>query len=77
MATLDNIKNRLIDRILLTKNKKLLFDLENMISSSETEQELTFDSYQIEMLLMSEEDIKEGKLISEADLEEKDAKWMN
>ena len=59
------------------ENKKLLFAIENMISSSETEQEITLDSFQIEMLLMSEEDIKEGRLISEADLEKKDAEWMN
>lgn len=77
MATLDNIKNRIIDRILMTKNEKLLFAIEKMFSTNDTEEEVSLNSYQIEMLLMSEKDIEEGRLISESDLEEKDAEWMN
>lgn len=77
MTTLDNIKNRIIDRILMTKNEKLLFAIEKMFSTNDTEEEVSLNSYQIEMLLMSEKDIEEGRLISESDLEEKDAEWMN
>ena len=31
---------------------------------------------QIEMLMMSEEDIKYGRLVSESDLDEQDAKYI-
>lgn len=77
MATLDEIKNRLIDQILVTKNEKLLSAIENMFNATPKEEKLVLDSYQIEMLMMSEKDIEEGKLVSESDLEEQDAEWMN
>jgi len=77
MKTLDKIKNRLIDRILMTKNEKLLSAIENLFNSDEMEEKLVLNSYQIEMLMMSENDIKEGKLISESDLNKLDAEWMD
>ncbi|MGH1383293.1 hypothetical protein [Kordia sp.] len=77
MATLNEIKNKLIDQILITKNEKLLSAIENIFSATATEEKLVLDSYQVEMLLMSEKDIKEGRLISESDLEEEDSEWMN
>ncbi|QHI36610.1 hypothetical protein IMCC3317_19730 [Kordia antarctica] len=77
MTALDKIKNRLIDQILITKNEELLSTIENLFSSTETEEKLVLDSYQLEMLMMSEKDIDEGKLISESDLEKLDAEWMD
>lgn len=77
MKTLDKIKNRLIDRILITKNEKLLSAIENLFNTDETEEKLVLNSYQIEMLMMSENDIKEGNLISESDLKKLDAEWMD
>ncbi|WP_160129301.1 hypothetical protein [Kordia antarctica] len=74
---MDKIKNRLIDQILITKNEELLSTIENLFSSTETEEKLVLDSYQLEMLMMSEKDIDEGKLISESDLEKLDAEWMD
>jgi hypothetical protein len=77
MATLNEIKNKLIDQILITKNEKLLSAIENIFRATATEEKLVLDSYQVEMLLMSEKDIEEGRLISESDLEEEDSEWMN
>jgi len=77
MATLNEIKNKLIDQILITKNEKLLAAIENIFNATATEEKLALDSYQVEMLLMSEKDIEENRLISEADLEKEDSKWMN
>lgn len=77
MTTLDNIKNRLIDRILVTKNKQLLNAIDIIFNSTQTDEKLALNSHQIEMLMMSENDIEKGNLISEMDLEKADAEWMD
>ena len=77
MESLDNLKNRLIDRIMVSENEKLLEALEGILNSTETEERLAINSYPIEMLLMSEKDIENGNLISEADLIKEDSEWMD
>ena len=77
MKTIDIVKNRLIDRIMLTNNKQLLNALDSIFNSTQAEDKLFLDSHQIEMLMLSENDIQQGELISEADLKNEDAKWMN
>jgi|AntDeeMinimDraft_6_1070357.scaffolds.fasta_scaffold38299_1 hypothetical protein len=54
MATLNIIKDRLIVRILITKNNKLLTAIDHILDSTEGSKKLTLDSEQIEMLKMSE-----------------------
>lgn len=76
MTTLDKIKNKLIDRILLTKDEKLLIAIDTIFNSTRNDEKLALDSYQLEMLLMSEKDIEQGNLTSEIDLEKSDEKWM-
>ena len=77
MTTLENIKSRLIDRILVTKNEKLLKAIDTIFSSTQDDEKLTLNSHQIEMLMMSESDIEQGNLISESDLKKADSEWMN
>jgi hypothetical protein len=77
MKTIDNIRNRLIDKIMVTDNEELLNAIENIFNSTQKEDKLNLDSDQIEMLLMSENDIKLGNLISDADLKKADSKWMD
>ena len=77
MKTIDKVRNRLIDKIMVTDNEQLLNAIDSIFSSTETEDKLNLDSYQIEMLLMSENDINSGKLVSEADLRKADSKWMD
>ena len=76
MNTIGNIRTRLIDRILTTNNKNLLIAIENIFVSTQKEAEVVFSSEQIEMLLMSENDINKGDLISESELEKSDRKWL-
>ncbi|WP_075350268.1 hypothetical protein [Algoriphagus marinus] len=76
MNALGKIKSRLIDRIQISENKDLLQAIETLLSSSQSEESLHLNSYQIEMLKMSQNDIKNGDLISEKELESKDEKWM-
>lgn len=77
MTTLDSIKNRLIDRILVARNEELLTAIENIFNSTQNEEQLALNSVQIEMLMMSEKDIENDDLISEDDLNTSDSKWMD
>ncbi len=77
MTTLDNLRNRLIDQIHLTKNEKLLAAIEGILTSTQKDDVLELSKEQIEMLLMSEMDIEKGHLISESDLSKSDSEWMN
>ena len=70
-------RNRLIDKIMVTDNVQLLNAIDSIINSTQKEDLLNLDSDQIEMLLMSENDIKLGNLVSENDLNNADSKWMD
>ncbi|UFH35368.1 hypothetical protein [Flavobacterium acetivorans] len=77
MNALDNIKNSLIDRILATKNERLLEAINSIFDSTQSEEIISLSSEQIEMLAMSELDIQAGKLISESELNIRDSEWLS
>ncbi|MHC1777107.1 MAG: hypothetical protein AB9834_17030 [Lentimicrobium sp.] len=78
MAPIELIKTRLIDKILATKNQKLLEAIDTIFSSVQNDQDeiLKLSSEQIEMLLMSEEDILNNNLISESEVDKLDKEWL-
>jgi hypothetical protein len=59
-----------------TDNEQLLKAIEEIICSTQVKGKMKLDSYQNEMLRMSENDIIQGNLISESDLQKDDSKWM-
>ncbi|MBB4119983.1 archaellum component FlaF (FlaF/FlaG flagellin family) [Mesonia hippocampi] len=78
MATVDNIRNGLIDKILSIKNKDFLVALDKIITSSSSESEMVeLTEEQKIMLEMSEQDIKEGKLISQEAMNKRNLEWLN
>lgn len=78
MATVDKIRNGLIDKILSIKNKDFLVALDKLISSSASESEIVeLSDEQKIMLEMSEEDIKNGKLISQDAMDKRNLEWLN
>lgn len=78
MATIDNIRNGLIDKILSIKNKDFLVALDKIITSSLSESEIVeLTKEQKVMLEMSERDIKDGKLISQEAMNERNLEWLN
>jgi len=76
MTTLDNIKNRLIDRILVTKNEQFLEVIENLFITTQKDETLNLSPEQIEMLQMSEDDIKNGRIISDSEIDNLDREWL-
>ncbi|MFN2261331.1 MAG: hypothetical protein ABR595_04640 [Psychroflexus sp.] len=78
MATVDNIRNELIDKILTIKNKEFLMVLDEFISSSTSESDvLELTNEQKMMLEMSENDIKNGKLTSQEAMNKRNLEWLN
>ena len=77
MNALENIKNSLIDRILATRNERLLEAIKNIFDSTQSEEIIPLSTEQIEMLSMSENDIEDGKLVSESELSKRDSKWLS
>ncbi len=76
MATVDNLRNGLIEKILSIKNKAFLEALDTLISSSESET-IALSKEQKAMLEMSEQDIKDGKLISQEAMDKRNLEWLN
>lgn len=78
MATVDNIRNGLIDKILSIKNRDFLVALDKLISSSSSESDIVeLTDEQKAMLEMSEEDIKNGELISQEAMNKRNLEWLN
>lgn len=78
METIDNIRNELINKILTIRNKEFLEALDKLISSNTSETEvIKLTKEQKLMLEMSEEDIKNGKLISQEAMIKRNLEWLN
>jgi len=78
METVDQIRNRLIGKILTITNKDFLLALNNLISSSSVASaEIELTEEQELMLQMSEDDIHYGRTISQDDLKTKTKAWLN
>ena len=78
MATVDKVRNELIDKILSIKDKEFLEALDKLVSSSVSESELIELTHEQKLMLkMSEEDIKTGKLISQEAMDKRNLEWLN
>jgi hypothetical protein len=75
MTTLDSIKNNLISRIMATKKEKKAIN--NFFDSTGENNMVSLNTHQIEMLMMSERDIENDKLISAEDLEISDSERVS
>ena len=76
MKSIDIIKNNLIDKILTIRNQDVLTALDKLIDSSSIKMNVELSEEQKLMLLMSEEDIKAGRLISQDELDNNDLSWL-
>ncbi len=76
MKTVDNIRNRLIDKILAIQNTEFLKALDNLVSTSAQAETVQVSKEQRKMLEMSESDISTGRLISQDKLDIEDIEWL-
>jgi hypothetical protein len=78
MATVDKIRNELIDKILSIQNKDFLEALDKLVSSTvSNDQPVILGEEQKMMLEMSEEDIKNGRLVSQEEMVKRNLEWLN
>lgn len=78
MASVEHIRNELIDKILSIKNKDFLVALDQLITSSSSSSEIiNLTKEQKAMLEMSEHDIKKGNLISQEAMDQRNLEWLN
>lgn len=78
MTTVDNIRNILIDNLLTISDEKFLIKLNCIVEKSEfLKNEVQLSKSQITMLEMSEEDIRNGRLITNDELNKRDLEWLN
>lgn len=77
MATADNIRNSIIDKLLTISNKDYLTALYKLVEKSSVDKDsIKLSEEQILMLKLSDNDIKNGKLISEKQLDKEDLQWL-
>jgi hypothetical protein len=73
MTSLEKIKHQLINRIIFSKDEKLLENLNKMFT--DTPKEYQFSDTEKELLSLSEADVEYGRTFSETELDELDKKW--
>ena len=78
MATVDDIRSGLIDKILTIKSKDFLIALDTLISTSTSDSDIVELTVEQKLMLeMSEDDIKNGRLISQEGMNKRNLEWLN
>jgi hypothetical protein len=77
MNASDAIRNNIIDKLLTISNKSYLAALKNLIESSGIDKgKVKLSKEQTIMLELSEVDIREGKMVSQNEIDKADLKWL-
>ncbi len=77
MPTIDNLRNNIIDKLLTITNKDYLTALYKLVENSQVEEDcVKLTEEQKIMLKLSNNDIKNKKLISQSQLDKNDLKWL-
>ncbi|HXC06049.1 MAG TPA: hypothetical protein VNZ86_14930 [Bacteroidia bacterium] len=77
MTTTDHLRNGIIEKLLTISNKDYLTALFQLVKNNGTDNDpVKLTEEQIVMLKLSERDIKDGKLIPQAQLDKSDLKWL-
>jgi len=77
MATVDSLRNNIIDKLLTISNKEYLSALYQLVDKSAGDESLvTLTGEQIEMLKLSDDDILHDRLISQEELDRQDLEWL-
>lgn len=76
MASVDNLRNNIIDKLLTISNKDYLLALYQLVEKSPDNDIVNLSEEQILMLQLSDKDIADGKLISQSQLDKSDLEWL-
>ncbi|MEO5572661.1 MAG: hypothetical protein ABIT08_01480 [Bacteroidia bacterium] len=77
MASIDNLRNNIIDTLFAITNKDFLTAIGKIIDNTKTDMDVArLTEEQKLMLQMSESDIKNERMISQDDLDKNDLEWL-
>ena len=76
MATTDNLRNLLIEKIMSIRSLEFLKALDKIIDSAHITDDLPLTKEQILMLKMSDSDITNRKVFDQNELDKDDLKWL-
>lgn len=77
MAAVDDLRNSIIDKLLAISNEDYLSSINQIIDQKKkSSDKIILSKEQIQMLEMSENDIKNSKLISQEELDKSDLEWL-
>ncbi len=77
MAQVDNLRNGIIEKLLAISNKDYLKALYQLVENSNLEnKKISLTDEQMIMLNLSDNDIKNGRLISQNQLDKSDLEWL-
>ena len=77
MSTTDNLRNSIIDKLLTISNKDFLSAIYNLVETNSVDKDVVkLTKEQKLMLQMSDQDINNGKLISQKQLDQDDLQWL-
>ncbi len=78
MATIEQVRTSIINKLNSIENKPFLVALENLISSNAFEKDVVeLSREQLLMLEMSEQDILQGRTVTNEVMHQKVAQWLN
>lgn len=73
----DNIRNNIIDKLLTISNKEYLSALYQLVQNSSIDNDIIkLSNEQILMLQLSENDIKNGRILTKEQIDKIDLKWL-
>jgi hypothetical protein len=73
----DNIRNNIIDKLLTISNKEYLSALNQLVQNSSIDNDIIkLSNEQILMLQLSENDIKNGRILTQEQIDKIDLKWL-
>lgn len=76
VATVDNIRNSLISKLLTVKDQDILKALDKLISASTKDSKVELSKEQITMIEMGISDYEKGNVISQSELFEQEREWL-
>jgi len=77
MATIDNLRNSIIDKLLTITNEDYLLALHKIVENSQLDEDIVkLTEEQKLMLQLSDKDIENDRLISQSQLDKSDRKWL-
>lgn len=77
MEGIEILKNNIIERILSSRNEKLLEAINSILDSTTSNDTIPLSKDQVEMLSMSDNDIENGDFMSQEELDKLDSEWLS